>query len=121
MRLEKKLDKHTKTNLGKRKNRIVLYAFIVTIVLSLAFSFFATWAFLGDNLGGDLCTYMGKDYQPQWHDIYSIVNDEVCILGPMAYFLLVGMFLYAFILLQGVTILIWAAQKFLKRKQQKAF
>ena len=121
MRLEKKLDKHTKANLGKRKNRIVLYAFIATIVLSLAFSFFATWAFLGDNLGEDLCAYVEKNYHLQWYEIYSVVNDQICILKPMAYFLLVGMFLFAFIPFQGVTILIWAAQKFLYSIRQKTF
>lgn len=92
------------------------YIFIGTIILSIAFSAICSWAFLGDNLGQDLCTYMGKGYSPHWYEMYSIVNDEVCIWTPFFYILIVYLFFYAFLPMQIITLIIWTILYFFSKK-----
>ncbi|MCB1532751.1 MAG: hypothetical protein KDJ35_07770 [Alphaproteobacteria bacterium] len=116
MRWEKKLATPIKTNPGPEKNNIVRYVFLSTIVLALAFSALASWAFLGDNAGQDLCAYMEKGYQPRWHDIYSTVNDQVCIWKPMFYIMVIYLFFYALLPLQIATLGTWLVKRLLTSK-----
>jgi hypothetical protein len=103
---------------GQRKGKIVRYIFIGTVILSLTFSAVSSWGFLGDNLGQDLCTYMGKGYIPPWYEMYSIVNDEVCIWTPFFYILIVYLFFIAFLPMQIATVIVWLISRFVSRKQK---
>ena len=111
----------SKTNLGRRKNKIVRYVFIATVILSMGFSAFSSLVFLTDNSGQDLCTYKyEEEYRPAWYEVYSIVNDEICVWTGLFYFMIVYLFFLAFLPLQIGTLGVWLICHFISKRQKSA-
>lgn len=107
------MEKPTKTNHGKkRKISAVKIYFVLTIILSLAFSALFTWFMITDNLGGAMCTYVSVG-----RGLYFIVNDTPCILTAESYFTLVYFFFLAFLPLQLGTLGFWLLRKLKNRKR----
>ena len=118
MKWEKKLAKPIKTNLGEKKSRIIRYVFIATIILSLAYSALGSWAGLDANSSQTFCDRKPLTYQAQWYEVYSTMEDYICVWTPMFYVLIVYLFFYAFIPLQIATLAAWFISWFVLKKSK---
>ena len=95
------------------------YVFTGTIAISLMFSAFSSWVFLGDGYDEDLCARKSLGYQTQWYEMYSTFNDFICVWTPFFYIMAVYLFFLAFIPLQLGTLATWLAVRFLHRKKSE--
>lgn len=96
---------------GQRKSKIVRYVFIATIVLSMAFSALASWAGLDASSSQVFCDRKPLTYQAQWYEMYSTMEDYICVWTPMFYVLILYLFFYALLPLQAATAVIWLFMK----------
>ena len=117
MRWEKKLAKPTKTDPGRRKNKIVRYVFISTIILSLIFSLLITWLAITDNLGqGSWCRSVHDIHNKD--GIYFVINGAPCVLTLQTYFSTVYFFFLAFLPLQISTLAAWFTSRFILKNKK---